>query len=57
MCGGNPALAGAEWPQSIRRHRMAALIMSISIGTVLAVMVILNLVGMTIAAYYIMRRK
>jgi len=36
---------------------MAALIMSISIGTVLAVMVILNLVGMTIAAYFIMKRK
>jgi hypothetical protein len=30
---------------------------SISIGTILAVMVILNLVGLTIAAFVIMRRK
>ena len=36
---------------------MGTLIMSISIGTVLAVMVIMNLVGMTIAAYFIMKRK
>jgi len=31
--------------------------MAISVGTVLVAMVILNLVGMTIAAYYIMRKK
>jgi hypothetical protein len=31
--------------------------MVISAGTVLVAMVILNLVGMTIAAYYIMRGK
>ena len=31
--------------------------MAISIGTVLVVMVIMNLVGLTIAAYYVMRRK
>ena len=36
---------------------MEAVVMAISAGTVLVVLVILNLVGMTIAAYYIMRRK
>ena len=36
---------------------MEALGMAISIGTVLVIMVIMNLVGLTIAAYIIMRRK
>ena len=36
---------------------MVTLGMSISLGTVLVVLVILNLVGMTIAAYFIMRKK
>jgi hypothetical protein len=36
---------------------MGTLIMSISLGTVLAVLVIMNLVGMTVAAYLIMKRK
>jgi hypothetical protein len=36
---------------------MEALGMAISIGTVLVVMVIMNLVGLTIAAYYVMRKK
>jgi hypothetical protein len=31
--------------------------MSPAVKTVLAIMVILNLVGMTIAAYYILRKK
>jgi hypothetical protein len=36
---------------------MEALGMAISIGKVLVVMVIMNLVGLTIAAYHIMRKK
>jgi Tfp pilus assembly protein PilX len=30
---------------------------SISLGTVLAILVVLNLIGLTIAAYHILRRK
>jgi phage shock protein PspC (stress-responsive transcriptional regulator) len=31
--------------------------MSVSLNTILVIMVILNLIGMTIAAYIILRRK
>jgi hypothetical protein len=41
----------------VRSQPMGVLIMSISLGTVLAVLVIMNLVGMTIAAYFVMKRK
>jgi hypothetical protein len=37
--------------------RMAIVESSISIGTIWVVLVILNLVGMTIAAYRILRKK
>jgi hypothetical protein len=39
---------------SVRRYLVLA---AVSISTILAVMVILNLIGLTIAAFVIMRRK
>jgi hypothetical protein len=38
-------------------NKMETVEMSISLGTVWVVLVILNLVGMTIAAYRILRKK
>lgn len=44
-------------PAGLNGPLLAALIGAVRIQTVLAVMVVLNLIGLTIAAYLVLRKK